>query len=227
MTNKSHPPVQGSFTLYHGSGCAIDRFNYAFTGVGNDEVGSGFYFTTSLAQALDYTERRIDPNQEKPGGMDSPTVHVAQVNFQGLVDHDYRRSLKTSEVLAILRASPRLEEVLGNFGDLDDEPRDRVLFRAAKAYVPSSEATALRHALFMMANDFFRHETQAFNEVVKKVLGIDGMVVRHEDNDHYVVFTPEQITITERLAPAEVQIRINKEIEQEVRARSRASRPIA
>jgi hypothetical protein len=130
-------------------------------------------------------------------------------------------------VLAILRAAPNLNEVLCNFGDLDHEPFERVLLIAANVYQPSSKAGPLRHTLFMLANDFFRGETKAFNEAVGRVLGIDGMSRSDDDGTHYLVFTPEQITVTERLSREKAQARVQAETEREAYARPGVPRPFA
>ena len=62
--------------VYHGTGTTITEFDPAFTGKGNDQLGSGFYFTSDPDEAKTYTTQRTSnrPNAEKIGGEDNPNV---------------------------------------------------------------------------------------------------------------------------------------------------------
>lgn len=184
-------------TAYHGSGCDIEAFDFAFTGIGNDQNGSGFYFTTSLDEAIAYCSNSLN-GLPKPGGVDSPTVHQAQLSFTKLLDSQDESALTFENVVRIIRRSPRLDESLENWDEVTDSTRARVLAKAASAYTqPAGEGPLLKR-LFALANDFFGNDTRAFNEAVRDVLGIDGVVEHYEDKTHFVVFFPEQINISSR-----------------------------
>ena len=71
--------------VYHGTGTRITSFDPSFTGQGNDQYGSGFYFTTERKLAEEYTTLRSTglngQEREKLGGEDYPNVVEAYVNI--------------------------------------------------------------------------------------------------------------------------------------------------
>jgi hypothetical protein len=67
---------------YHGSGTAITEFKPELTGLGFDQLGSGFYFTSRKETADNYQTRRNPNNDKKLGGEDNPTTVSAYLNIQ-------------------------------------------------------------------------------------------------------------------------------------------------
>ena len=184
-------------TAYHGSGCRIDSFDYAFTGIGNDQNGSGFYFTSNIEEAIAYCSNTIN-GLEKPGGMSNPTVHMAHLSFNRLLDSQSEAELQYANVVSIIRRSPRLDECLENWDEVTDATRERVIAMAAKAYTQKEGEGPLIKRLFALANDFYGADTKAFNEAVRDVLGFDGVIERFEEKTHFVAFFPEQINVVAR-----------------------------
>lgn len=192
-------------TAYHGSGCAIDSFDYKFTGIGNDQNGGGFYFTTDLQEAVGYTQAQIN-GLAKPGGEDDPTVHVVELTFQAPMDSDAQFPISLDAVKRILKRSPNLLESLANWGDIEYEGFAKVFNEAAQAYTHQEQDGPTIKTLFKIANDFFDGETEAFNLSIKEILGIDAVTESHSDTKtHYVAFFPDQVNIIERLPVDEVR----------------------
>lgn len=217
QSSQSFQAPQAPLTLYHGSGTAIERFDYKFTNAGSDQLGSGFYFTNRLDDAERYAFRRRSPDEQKLGGEDAPNVlhvHLAITNPMGAVQTG--PNLTEANIKALLNRSPCLNEALENFGDVSFEGAANVMNRAVAAYVsrPGTSRPLLRQ-LFDVANDFFPDQVAEFNKAVFEVLGYDGVVQTFDDGQvHYVAFFPEQIEIiaTQQLHNADGQ-RDGEEIE--------------
>lgn len=187
-----------SLTLFHGSGTAIDLFDYKFTNAGSDQLGSGFYFTNQMDTARQYAFRRRLPDEKKLGGEDSPNVIHAHLAITNPMEADQvGPSLTATHVAAMIGYSACLETALENFGDVGYEGLAEVRKRAIAAYVtrPSTSRPLVRQ-LFDVANDFFPDNAAGFNKAVFEVLGYDGVIKTFDDGQvHYVAFFPEQIQI--------------------------------
>ncbi len=185
--------------VYHGSGTSIDRFKYELTGLGNDQLGSGFYFTTDSNEAKGYTTShsgRTTEDEEKPGGQDNPTLHGVYLNIRNPLDEGKIGNLTPKQALQIIELSPDLENALSNFGDVSYEGENVILQKAAKAYA-GTRVNILKQ-LFMLSNDFFRGQTKAFNKAVQAVLGYDGVYENYGQKTHWVAWFPEQIQVVSR-----------------------------
>jgi hypothetical protein len=185
-------------TVYHGSGAAIERFEYAFTNAGNDQLGSGFYFTSDIEQAKGYAVRRLEPELAKPGGEDAPNVVHAMLSIKNPLSSTFAgKGLSRVAVQKLLRRSPCLNEALENFGDVEFEGQEKVLNEAVAMYVtPPGAGKPLLKQLFKVANDFYPDHIAEFNKAVFEVLGYDGVVETFKDGTtHYVAFFPEQVVI--------------------------------
>jgi hypothetical protein len=193
--------LKESFHAYHGSGTDFDTFSYDFTGQGNDQIGSGFYFTTSPDEARAYTRSRIQSDTPKLGGEGSPTVMEVELDIKKPLDADAVVPLSSLQMRKLLMLSPNFEESLQNWGDVEYEGREKVIGAAVKAYVQGTKGQPLVRGLFAVANDFYDRDTKAFNDAVTKVLGYDGVVqhfpaTQHADEKtHYVAFRPEQVRV--------------------------------
>lgn len=184
--------------VYHGTGTKIEEFSFDFTGQGNDQVGSGFYFTTSEDQAKGYSTRTID-DKPKLGGQDSPNVVEVYLSIQNPLDSNEVGSVSEDQVREILKYAPQdhLEDALWDWGDLSSESKETVLESAIPSYVIDEDNIV--RGLFSLANDMFGNSAEGvrlFNTAVKEVLGYDGVRAYYPDADnivHYVAFFPEQI----------------------------------
>lgn len=192
---------------YHGSGTRIDAFDYAFTNQGADQIGSGFYVTTSLKEAIMYTGATRE-GLPKLGGTDSPTVHVLSLGFRKLLDATADVPISPAQVKRIILRSPMLDRALSDFGDVDYEGRASVLARAIPSYVHRKGDGPTIKRFHSLANDFYRNDTKAFNQAIFQVLGYDGITVQNEESTHYLAFFPEQISIEEYLTVDEARQRL-------------------
>lgn len=197
------PPVE--LVAFHGSGVAIDVFDYQFTNQGNDQNGSGFYFTTDLEEAIRYCNA-LYQNQPKLGGDDNPTVHVVRLTFENVLDCKDERALTAAAVKKIILASPVLDDALTNFGDVEFEGKVAVLNEAVQLYVTRKGDTPVIKELHKLANDFFpdAKHTEAFNRAVFKATGIDAVKEEYGNRTHYVAFFPEQVEILAHVPRAEL-----------------------
>ncbi|WP_455233249.1 ADP-ribosyltransferase-containing protein [Geopseudomonas aromaticivorans] len=189
---------------YHGSGTKIDQFSYEFTGIGNDQNGSGFYFSTDINDAIGYCTGTLN-GQPKPGGMETPTVHHVRLHLENPLDCQTTGELTRAQARNFIERAPNLDDALSNWGDVDHEGREAVIRRAVSAYTPNDSADGeparLLRWLHSMANDFYPEDVEAFNRSVQAILGYDSVVERFEKNGkaHYVAFFPEQVEILEHI----------------------------
>lgn len=201
-------PIQ--VIAYHGSGNPIHEFDYQFTGIGNDQIGSGFYFTTDFSEAIGYTSGTLN-GEPKPGGTDNPTVHQVKLTLNNTMPHDLKQNLTAQQARQIILAAPELDDALWNWGDLSREKRETIINKAAKTYapMPGDEPIELLRQLHPLANDFFDGHTEAFNRAVQATLGFDSISCSFEDGKtHFVAFYPEQIEIIEHVPAEEALARI-------------------
>lgn len=183
---------------YHGSGVSIEEFSYEFTNKGNDQLGSGFYFTTDVNEAKDYCTRTLVGQNEKLGGSDNPTIHVVELDIKNPLGSDQSVGMAATQIERILRSSPILDEALENFGQVGFEPFNRILKRAVDCYIIYDGEVETIKNLNKLSNDFFGDHIEAFNRAVKESMGFDGLVHEWSDSKHYVAWFPEQIKIIER-----------------------------
>ena len=167
--------------VYHGTAADIEKFSYEFVGNGNDQYGSGFYFTTSPNTASGYAANE--------GGNVLP-VYLA---INNPLSSDQSKKLTKSQIKAIISSAPELDDVLWNFGDWGSEGKDKVLNKAISQLYEYQRETLLT-SLHPIANDFFAGNEQAFSEAVTRVLKHDGVEVRQESGEvFFIAFTPTQI----------------------------------
>lgn len=180
--------------VYHGSGVSIDAFSFAFTGKGNDALGSGFYFTTERSEADSYSQGSVI-GSERIGGSNQPTIHDVYLSIKNPIDAEGTGTVTAAQVRKMMKYAPNLDDGLSNWGDPSFEPRERLMRQAADAYAFDDENIV--KGLFSLANDFFGNEpegVEAFNRAVRDVLGYDGVASNVRDGvKHFVAFFPEQI----------------------------------
>lgn len=183
--------------VYHGTGTTIEEFLPEFTGKGNDQYGSGFYFTTNESTATGYTTRTLN-GQEKPGGSDNPNVIPVYLNIRHPLIVDAAKTsnlydVDVSPVMAsrIISRMPDImdpaESILGDFFEEYWEigPKNYMISRLAREY---------EWTLGSLANDIFRDYPTEFRQAVKEVLGYDGVQVNFSNGEkHFVAWFPNQI----------------------------------
>ena len=190
--------------VYHGSGTTFWEFKTEFTGLGNDQYGSGFYFTTDKETADIYTEKQKD-GKEKIGGQDSPNVIQAYLSIQnpivldltsGKIKRENLSEIKVTQKQAyeiIKRAPDIMDEENSPLGDFFDEywkngPSDSMI-RKASRLTDAWDLLNLEH-------NWFRSDdgATAFRQAVHEVLGYDGVEVIFKNGEkHFVAWFPNQI----------------------------------
>lgn len=184
--------------VYHGTGAKINEFKPEFTGQGNDQLGSGFYFSTNKEDAEIYQTKQLPTGESKLGGLDNPNIVSAYLSIQKpitikgdtLVDSDV--SLSQNQAYKILKYSPSImdkeESPLGDWFEAYYEvgPKEYMVKNVATYYTGKS--------LLSLENDFFKGESTAFRNALNKVLGYDGVVKEFSNGQkHYVAWFPTQI----------------------------------
>lgn len=167
---------------YHGSNSQIKDFKYEFTNKGNDQLGSGFYFTSDINDAKRYGK----------------IIHKVELTFKNLLDANKRGSISPLTVRQLILNSPDVEDSLTNWDDVDRYGVERVLNKAVPNYVVKNDN--ILRGTFNIANDFYGDDIELFNKNIFKFMKYDGVIKRHEDGTiHYMAFFPSQIKILEEV----------------------------
>lgn len=174
---KGNPKV-----MYHGTNAPISEFLFEFTNKGNDQLGSGFYFTDTPSEASGYAEDN--------GG----NVMPVYLSVQNPLDEDQTGNLTESQVRRFIKNAPKYKQRLTDWGDVRYEGERAVLDRAVNAYTRTPEDGPLLKGLFQIANDFYGDDIQKFNEQVTKILKFDGVRSKKPYGaTHIMGFQPNQI----------------------------------
>ena len=196
-------------TWYHGTNdlksIAETGFDPNFTGKGNDQFGSGFYFSTRPTQASSFATNlnRNKAGEVQPAGvvksylaLKSPLVvdgtKVSNVN-------DLPIDLSSDDVRELLEYSTALkrgldDEQMNPMGDQfaefwDDGPTDEMMEKLVDNYTNSN--------LSAIEGDLFDGDATAFREGLAKVTGYDGIVIDFGDGfKNAVAWKPEQVRST-------------------------------
>ena len=183
--------------VYHGTGTNIEEFLPEFTGQGNDQYGSGFYFTTDRETAEGYTTRTLN-DQSKPGGTDNPNVIPAYLNIRNPLVVEardtpnlYQIEVPASQAAKIIGKMPDIMDpetsILGDFFDdyWESGPKRSMINRLAREY---------DWTLGTLATDIFRDHPTEFRQAVSDVLGYDGVQVNFPSGEkHFIAWFPNQI----------------------------------
>ena len=186
-----HMGFDTSQIWYHGTASVIDAFDNSFLGRGNDQFGSGFYFTSTPISAEGWASRAYDdqPVAKRNAG---PTIHAVYLRKKKNI-YGVKRSLTYQQIEKMLRASPNFEDSLGGFGDPTYEGFQKVLRAAIAAYSNSDAYTAMNH----IANDFWKGEEGHFVLAFKKITGYDHCYLKDNDKSYTcVMFDPRDIKST-------------------------------
>lgn len=183
------------FECYHGSSKKIDEFNSTFTGKGNDQYGSGFYFTNNKNTALCYGDM-----------ITSATVtlrnpFVINGNKNPNLDHIYLNNSDT--IYQILLYMPSLfndpnNENMNPLGDYFAEfweqnfnNREDYLYFIKRLAVEYFKETSLKNL-----DIFFKEYPTEFRTALKNVLGHDGIIVNFDNGVSFIIaWFPDQIKI--------------------------------
>ncbi len=189
--------------VYHGTGNlqGLDAFSPEMTGKGNDQLGSGFYFTTSREEASGYATAvaaAAGPGARKLGGDDSPGVLMVNLAIKRpIFVHESNLANSDAEVsqqdaFLIICRVPKIrsleESPLVDHLDLWGKAAitDKMISTVAKHYVGTR--------LMDLEGDFFPSDATGFREAVHAVMGYDGVVLDHGNGVvHFVAWFPDQI----------------------------------
>lgn len=194
--------------LYHGTGSLenCDVFKPEMTGLGNDQIGSGFYFTSDRVEASGYAND-VTPNVSagtpKLGGHDSPgvlPVYLAITNPITVMGD----SLRDGDLELTTNMAYQLMLHAENIFDMDESPlvdwfdlsRERSITHAMIRKVAKEYAG---NRLVQIENDFFRDNATRFRQALRDVSGHNGALILHDGGErfgskmHVVAWFPEQI----------------------------------
>lgn len=170
---------------FHGTPHVFEAFDPDRLGQGNDQLGSGFYFTDKEATALGYAE----------GGSGGVMV----VSLDILAPLPENASFTRNQIEAMLRASPLFDDLISNWGEVAFEGEATVVGRAVSAYEQMCEGSddALQ-VLNAISNDLWGGYEADFLRAVREATGHDGLFRSHGEETHAVAWFPEQVTVLER-----------------------------
>lgn len=186
--------------LYHGTGTTIDEFKTEFTGRGNDQYGSGFYFTDNQSEAEGYKTSIT----EKLGGTDNPNVIASYLNIKKPIIADGSNlsnsniEMTHKQTVEIIKKAPNLYDVdespIGNWHDVWND--------GVKDYMIDDVATHYEGDLMSLENDFFHENATEFRQAVCDATGYDGVIHTYGNgNTHYVAWFPNQIKSIDNANP--------------------------
>lgn len=183
--------------VYHGTGTTIEEFLPEFTGQGNDQYGSGFYFTTDKSTADGYTTRTLN-EQDKPGGTDNPNVIPVYLNIRHplVVDATKTSNLYSIDVSPVMasRIISRMPDIMDPENSVLGDYFDEYWERGPKNYMISQLAREYEWTLGSLATDIFRDYPTEYRQAVRDVLGYDGVQINFKNGEkHFVAWFPNQI----------------------------------
>ena len=165
---------------YHGSPRKFEKFSAEFcrSGSGNEQYGSGFYFTSNKTEAGRYAgdngfiyEVELSPNK------------LITVPLHNDEEDLLNPPLSQKQIAGIITDAPDFRETLMNFGDVGSEGLRRVLDMAVSAYSRHSPLAAMNS----LGTDFYRDQEDEVLKSIIKHTGIDGIHVPRDDGDEYII----------------------------------------
>ena len=177
------------YLVFHGGPKKIEAFDEKYMGKGNDQYGSGFYFSDSENVAKCYgtaiTKAIVRLN--------NPLVLDGKVS-SNLGDID----VSLPDVIKYLKAFPPFydneDDTLGDYSEeywtnppTTIEERNALVERVARKHF---EFTSLKNLDIM-----FAAYPPLFLKLTTDILGYDGIIVKFENNSHVIAWRPEQIEI--------------------------------
>jgi hypothetical protein len=165
---------------YHGRSVKATNFDYQYTGKGYDQQGSGFYFTNSKANALQYAEN-------------NGIVMTVKLHYQKLLP--IKGKPKAKDLQFMILNAPDYESTLYNFG----ENLRGALIIALQMYSDMPPAEAMQ----TIENDFYRSHAPEYLINLSR-LGYDGHIITglHSVSTpsliaHFIAYNPKIIEIVQ------------------------------
>lgn len=211
--------------MFHGTGTVITEFDPAYTAQGDDQYGSGFYFTLSRTLAESYTATTVQDetgkDMEKLGGCDAPNVVEAYLNLVNPIIVDGARYANLGHVVVTADEAYRMllhqpdlylpqsgseDFVVNPLGDYFDDYWTKEQFTEEE----------YRHFIRRLADQYYAgtnlrlldiflgsHGTE-FRTAVREVLGYDGVMVKFDNGSwHAIAWFPNQIKAISNSEPTE------------------------
>lgn len=192
---------------YHGTKTNIEHFSVDYQGRGNDQYGSGFYFTTNKDVARGYA---LEPIKDMYTGKtlvnenDAPTLITANICMKNpfIVDGMKYSNLSGiiptfGQIKKIIKDLPSLyteeNNILGDyFEEYWDNPNNKeyLINRLASEYYADTDLKQL--------DILFADYPDALHKSILKNMGYDGIIVEFEDTTHIIPWFSEQIEIIEK-----------------------------
>ena len=182
--------------VYHGTGAEITAFDPSLTGQGNDQYGSGFYFTTSREEADSYQTATLPGKIDKIGGVENPNTVSAYLSIKNPI---IIKSSDTPNLRGVDVTSAQAKKIISKAPDIldkDSSPLVDWIDNGGRPFTASHIASVSKNYSNLLAieNDFFRGNATAFREAVRDATGWDGVEVEFDNGKkHYVSWFPEQI----------------------------------
>lgn len=186
--------------VYHGTGnlSGMTEFRPEFTGLGNDQVGSGFYFTNRPETASNYTIRRLDIDTVKLGGEEAPGVVAAYLSLQNPIVVGVQQnltdvlSITAKQARAIIAKAPDLRDPemspIANWHDTSRGVTQAMINDVADQYAGD------RSSIYALENDFFTGHATEFRHALSEATGHDGVMQEYASGErHFVAWFSEQI----------------------------------
>lgn len=167
--------------FYHGTAADISQFSFDHVGKGNDQYGSGFYFTDSPSVAGGYTDHK--------GEHQSPNVLKVHLRLENPIFPNDKKPLRRDHIKKLIMLAPDHKESLMNYGDVDYEGYNKVLNMAVDSYTQIPKF----HAMNSMNNDFYRDHEGQFLKNFKQVTKHDGVITTEGSSTIVNIFHPNQI----------------------------------
>lgn len=173
---------------YHGTPFDFEAFDAVHLGKGNDQLGSGFYFTS---------------NETTADGYALSEGHVLTAAIEMARPMPVNAKFSRSHIEAMLRASPDFEAAMTNWGEIGFEKEAVVVVRAIDSYAEMNKGCDdAVQVLNAISNDFWKGSEGAFLRAVHAATGFDGLVRKSGDETHAVAWFPEQVSIKDRRSVA-------------------------
>lgn len=189
--------------FYHGAPCPIETFDYAFTGQGTDQHGSGFYFTSDKTEASGYCE--ANAVAKNAGVISVPTLHKVRLKIENPLDANFIGGLTFGQAREIIARAPDIETTMWDWYDLSTMSLDTAIDKAARICAAHDDGPLIKR-LNAVTGDFYGEHIGELNKVLKDVLGYDGLILRENKRILAVAWFPEQVEIVQRITYRKLEL---------------------
>lgn len=199
---------------YHGTKVDITQFDIGYQGKGNDQYGSGFYFTTNAEVARGYA---LEPTKDLSTGKimeqenDVPTLITVDIQMEnpiiisGITDANLSNITFTSkQTEQIIRTLPSLyveeDNILGDYFEEYWECNTKI-----EHLVDRFISEFYHDADFRQLDILFANYPDILHQAIRTYTGFDGIVVDFQDTTHLIPWFPEQIQILEKASLMDIE----------------------